>query len=75
MNIEKIVDYTLIAICFIFSVFFYVLFDLENILWDRFDRPIISTQDIEFDRSRDYTGYKAGEDIPLSPIKMNGMIY
>lgn len=64
MNIEKIVDYTLIAICFIFSVFFYVLFDLENILWDRFDRPIISTQDIEFDRSRDYTGYKAGEDIP-----------
>lgn len=37
---------------------------MENILWDRFDRPIISTQDIEFDRSRDYTGYKAGEDIP-----------
>ncbi len=60
---KKIIDYTLVVIALVIAVIFYFSFDLEGILWDKYEKERISSSDIKNDRSRDYTGLNAGEDI------------
>ncbi len=62
-KLQKIVDYTLVGLAFILSVIFFFSFDLENILWERENFESIGNQEIEKNRAKDYTGYKAKEDI------------
>ncbi len=65
MDLNKIVNYVLITLSLILAVIFYFSFDLENILWEKYDRPTISQKQIDDDRSQDYTGLKGDDDIPL----------
>lgn len=66
---KKIVDYSILAIALIIAVVFYFSFDLENILWNKYDRNVISNVDIENNKSKDFTGQIAGEDITIIKTK------
>ncbi len=62
---KKIVDYTLITISLVIAVIFYYQFDLDMVLFEKFDRPTVTTEMVEANRAIDYTGYIAGEDIAV----------
>lgn len=62
---KNIVDYSIIVLVFILSLIFFFVFDLEGILLSRYDKEVISKNDIENNKAKDYTGLYAGDDITL----------
>lgn len=69
MNLKKIVDYSLIGLALVFSIFFFFLFDLEDILWKREERHPVSLQEIKEGEYRNHIGEKAGEGITMLKTK------
>ena len=62
---QKIVDYALVIVAIIISIIFYFSFDLEDILWNGYERKTISNEIAKGDLTKDYTGGIAGENIKI----------
>ncbi len=60
---KKIVDYALVVLAMFIAVIFYFSFDLEDILWNSYERKTISNEIAKKDLTKDYTGAIPGEDI------------
>lgn len=60
---KKILDGVLVVISLIAAVVVFEKFDMEEILWNRNEQSAVSSQEIEEDRTKDYTGKPAGDGI------------
>lgn len=60
---KKIINYGLIILSLFIGILFYFSFDIEEILWDKYEPKSISIEQIKSDSTKDYTGLKAGENI------------
>jgi len=60
---QKIINYGLIILSLFIGILFYFSFDIEGILWDKYEQKSISIDQIKSDSTKDYTGLKAGEGI------------
>jgi len=60
---QKIINYGLIILSLFIGILFYFSFDIEEILWDKYESKSISIEQIKSDSTKDYTRLKAGEGI------------
>ena len=60
---QKIINYGLIILSLFIGIVFYFSFDVEEILWNKYEQESISSEQIKSDSTKDYTGLKAGEGI------------
>lgn len=60
---QKIINYGLIILSLFIGILFYFYFDIEGILWDKYEPKSISIEQIKSDSTKDYTGLKTGEGI------------
>lgn len=60
---QKIINYGLIILSLFIGILFYFSFDIEGILWNKYEPKSISIEQIKSDSTKDYTGLKVGEGI------------